>query len=347
MRIGLGWRPELGASILSHLDEIEVVELLAEEYLQADKATRRALRFLREQVPVVVHGTSLGMASPERVDPRRLDAFARLMEWLEPDFWSEHLALVRGGGLEIGHLAAPPRNDATLEGLRRNMEDARRIVGSAPVLENIATLVEPPLSTYGEGEWLRAVDCELLVDLHNLHANATNFGFDPLDELAHVPRERIRAVHLAGGRRVERNRLLDDHLHAVPDEVFALLPYVAEEGVSVIIERDGNYPEFTELLNEVRRARDEGAGRRGQGAGEKIAAERVTPISCPLPPAPCALEPYDPAALARMYVDPSEIPSEFEQIDRQDLRLAASSFARKRLLPSHHSLLDSAPRVVR
>ena len=249
MRFGIGWRPELGAAILANLDRIDAVELLAEEY---DASSRRALRFLRRHVPIVVHGTSLGLASTEPVDGRRLDAMARVVEWTEAEFWSEHLAFVRAGGMEIGHLAAPPRNDATLEGLMRNIETARRVVGSAPLLENVATLIDPPFSTYDETVWMeavaRATGCDLLLDLHNLHANATNFGFAP-----RIPRCRIGAVHIAGGKRIEGDRILDDHLHAVPDAVFAMLAGVSAD--LVILERDGRYPAFGELLAELDRAR--------------------------------------------------------------------------------------------
>ncbi len=254
MRVGLGWRRELGASILAHLDEIDVVEVLAEEYLAATAAEKRALRFLAAHVDVVVHGTSLGLASTDGVERHRLDAFARLMEWLEPRAWSEHLAFVRAGGIEIGHLAAPPRNDETLAALTRNVAEARRVIGSAPLLENVATLVDPPCSTYSEAEWLdavpRATGSDLLLDLHNFHANATNFGFEPA-----LPRERIGMIHMAGGRVIAGNRILDDHLHAVPEVLYAMLAEVAEEETTVIIERDGNYPPFDELLGEVRRAR--------------------------------------------------------------------------------------------
>lgn len=249
MRFGIGWRPELGAAILSNLDRIDAVELLAEE---VGDSHRRALRFLRRHVAIVVHGTSLGLASTEPVDRRRLDAVARVVEWTEAESWSEHLAFVRAGGMEIGHLAAPPRNDATLEGLARNVELARRVVGSAPLLENVATLIDPPFSTYDEIGWMeavaRATGCGLLLDLHNLHANATNFRFVP-----RIPRCRIGAVHIAGGKRIEGDRILDDHLHAVPGAVFALLAEVETE--LVILERDGRYPPFGELLAELDRAR--------------------------------------------------------------------------------------------
>ena len=109
MRFGLGWRPELGAGIVAHLDRIDVLEVLAEDFVDATRDQQRALRFLKSQVPLVVHGTSLGLASTERVDRKRLDDLARVVGWLEPELWSEHLAFVRGGGTEVGHLAAPPR----------------------------------------------------------------------------------------------------------------------------------------------------------------------------------------------------------------------------------------------
>jgi uncharacterized protein (UPF0276 family) len=68
-------------------------------------------------------------------------------------------------------------------------------------------------------------------------------------------------VHLAGGRRIKAGdgtRLLDDHLHAVPDPVFDLLTLLgalAPQPLDVIIERDGRFPEFAALLAEVERAR--------------------------------------------------------------------------------------------
>lgn len=259
MRYGIGWRPELAAGILANLDRIDVVEILAEDHFHAGRGARRALRFLRSQVPVVLHATSLGLASTQPVDRRRLDALARVVGWLEPDFWSEHLAFVRAGSREVGHLAAPPRNDATLEGLAKNVELAARVVGSTPLLENVASLIDPPFSRYDEAAWIAAVldatDCDLLLDLHNVHANAVNFGFEATEVVRAIPPERIGAVHLAGGRRIEGDRLLDDHLHPVPDPVYDLLSEVRADRATVILERDGRYPPIEELLRELDRAR--------------------------------------------------------------------------------------------
>jgi uncharacterized protein len=339
MRFGIGWRPEIGAGILANLDRIDVVELLAEE---CTANRRRGLQFLRSQVPVVVHATSLGLASPEGVDRRRLDAVARVIEWLQPDFWSEHLAFVRAEGMEIGHLAAPPRNDATLNGLARNVAEARRVVGTAPLLENVATLLDPPLSTYDEASWLVAVldatGADLLLDLHNLHANATNFRFDARQTIRSLPAHRIGAIHLAGGRRIEEDRILDDHLHDVPDPVFDLLAEVDADRATVVLERDGNYPAIDDLLVQLDRARSVAGS--NPVAGCQFPVSRSSTVNSSSTHTFFARLFIDDAARTRFLSRPYDeaIAAGFAEddarrlamTDRVGLSLAARSFARKR-----------------
>ena len=72
-RFGIGWRPELAAGILSNLHDIDVVEVIAEDYLSVPQAKTRALRTLSGQVPVILHGVSLGMASAVPVETKRRD----------------------------------------------------------------------------------------------------------------------------------------------------------------------------------------------------------------------------------------------------------------------------------
>src|SRR5262245_35596870 len=103
-RFGIGWRPELAAGILANLDRIDICEVIADNYFTASKRQRRALHTLARQLPVTLHGVSLGLASAIPVEPNRLEQIARLVDEVQPLFWSEHLAFVRGGGIEIGHL---------------------------------------------------------------------------------------------------------------------------------------------------------------------------------------------------------------------------------------------------
>jgi uncharacterized protein len=272
-RVGLGWRAELAAGILAHADRIDLVEVIADDWFECGRRELRALRTLGAQVPVVLHGVGLGLASSVPVDDHRLAAMARVLEAARPEFWSEHLAFVRGGGREIGHLAAPPRTAATIEGAAANIDRARKIVGSAPLLENIATLIDPPGSDRDEAVFVKdaaeTANAELLLDLHNLHANSVNFGFDALAYLDALPIHRIHAVHLAGGRWISasggQRRLLDDHLHGVPEAVFTLLDELGARSprpLTVIVERDGSYPPIAALLDELDQAR--GALARGR-----------------------------------------------------------------------------------
>jgi uncharacterized protein (UPF0276 family) len=265
-RVGIGFRPSLAAGIFAHLDAIDVVEVLAEDWCDRPRSEQRALATLSAQVPLYVHATTLGMASVSPVEEDRLGRVARLVERARPVAWSEHLAFVRAGGIEIGHLAAPPRTEATVAGTARNLARARAIVGSTPFVENVATLVDAPSSVMDEASWVAAIgarsEAPLLLDLHNLYANATNFGFDPSDYLDRIDACAIGLVHVAGGRLVTgsdgRARILDDHLHAVPSPVYELLAALAARTpnpLTVVLERDGDFPPMRELLVEIEAVR--------------------------------------------------------------------------------------------
>ena len=192
---------------------------------------------------------------------------ARLADEIQPEFWSEHLAFVRGGGLEIGHLAAPPRTEATIEGTAWNLTAAKKIVGTMPLVENVATLIDPPASQLSEADWtseiLAVANCNLLLDLHNLYANAVNFGFDPYAFIDRMPQEntchppRRRALDQSKNHRrtpparrpsarCPRYRIRTPEIHS--SKMFSPL--------TVILERDGRYPPIEMLLNQLDRARD-------------------------------------------------------------------------------------------
>jgi uncharacterized protein (UPF0276 family) len=274
-RVGLGWRPELAAGIFEALDRIDVLEVVADDYFDASRRQRQALKFLARRVPVHIHCIALGMAGAEEVSAKRLDRVARLVNDVEPEAWSEHLAFVRAGDIEIGHLAAPPRTEAAVAATARNLQKAADIVGTLPMMENIATLMEPPCSTLSEAAWISDVisasRCGLLLDLHNLYANATNFAFDPLQFLAEIPLAQVSCIHIAGGRWIEapggdKRYWLDDHLHDVGQPVYDLLREVAartSQPLTVVLERDGAYPPMPTILRELECAREAlAAGRR-------------------------------------------------------------------------------------
>ena len=65
-------------------------------------------------VPVIPHGVGLGVGGAEPPDPRRLAHLADCARALDAPLVSEHLAFVRAGGMEAGHLLPVPRTRAAL-----------------------------------------------------------------------------------------------------------------------------------------------------------------------------------------------------------------------------------------
>ena len=261
-RVGLGWRPELAAGIHQYRDQIDVLEVIADDWFDRRAAEVKALESLARQIPVVLHAVGLGLASAFPVNEQRLLAMAKLVRKVRPWAWSEHLAFVRAPRLEIGHLAAPPRSQASVTGTLNNLARAKRAVGSLPWLENVATLIDPPASPLSEAEWINAIlegsGAGLLIDLHNIYANAINFGRDPYDDLNAMPLAHVRCVHISGGSWVEASkagkRWLDDHRHDPPSMLLEMLEHLAatvKQPLTVFLERDGKYPGMGVLLSQL------------------------------------------------------------------------------------------------
>ena len=111
--VGIGWREEL-AGFVARRERLGFVEVVAES-LHHDRPLPAGLEALRRRgVPVVPHGVRLSLGSAGGPDPARVGHLARLAERLEAPLVSEHVAFVRGGGLEAGHLLPVPRTDEAL-----------------------------------------------------------------------------------------------------------------------------------------------------------------------------------------------------------------------------------------
>jgi uncharacterized protein (UPF0276 family) len=266
--VGLGWRREL-ALFIDRAPGLGFVEVLAEQ-LPSSGRLPAALEMLCERgVPTVLHGVSLGLGGAAPPDARRLERLARLAERLGAVCVSEHLAFVRAGGLESGHLLPVPRTEEALEVLAENVRMAEAALPVPLALENVASLFEWPDAAFSEAELLSGVlartGVSLLLDVANLHAQAMNHGTDAAAVLAAVPRERLAYVHVAGG--VRRDGLYHDtHAHPLPRGPLELLEsLVARLGpVPVMLERDDRFPPPEELsseLDSLRAALTQGATR--------------------------------------------------------------------------------------
>ena len=98
--------------------------------------------------------TQSSLGGAERPDAKRLRRLARLAERFNAPLVSEHIAFVRAGERESGHLLPVPRTEAALGVLCENIRLAQAELPVPLALENIASLVEWPSAELDEAEFL-------------------------------------------------------------------------------------------------------------------------------------------------------------------------------------------------
>ncbi len=256
--VGLGWRPALASFIERRAAQGDVgfVEVLA-EHIDPRRLPSPLITLRDEGVAIVVHGLGLSLGGAERPDRRRLRHLAACAEALQAPLVSEHLAFVRAGGLDSGHLLPVPRTGDALAVVCQNVAEAQARLPVPLALENIATLIEWPTAELSEADFLAEVvdrtGVSLLVDVANLYANARNHGTDPVAMLDRLPLDRVAYVHVAGGIERPDGFYRDTHRHAVPPAVLDVLAALCARAAppGVLIEWDADFPAEVELDAEL------------------------------------------------------------------------------------------------
>ncbi|MFI6035443.1 DUF692 domain-containing protein [Streptomyces sp. NPDC051315] len=335
---GIGWRPEI-ADAVERMPGIDWVEVVAENVCPGHLPDS-LLRLRERGVTVVPHGVSLGLGGADRPDEGRLRALAERAEALGSPLVTEHIAFVRAGGpltaspsLEAGHLLPVPRTRDALDVLCENVRVAQDALPVPLAVENIAALIAWPGEEMTEGQFLYELadrtGVRLLIDVANLHTNHVNRGEDPAKALAELPLEAIAYVHVAGG--FERDGVWhDSHAHPVPRPVLDVLTDLASRvsPPGVLLERDENFPEASELereLSSIREAVAEGARTRTVAADEPGPVRSQAPA--PVPEAARQRLGLAQAALLSALVAGTPVPEGF---DRVRLGVQARALAAKR-----------------
>lgn len=261
--VGIGWRPEI-AGVVGGLPGLAFCEVIAESLAPAARhpsAPPRAVAELRGRgVAVVPHGVKLSLGGAERLDPARVAHLAACAALVDAPLVSEHVAFVRAGGREAGHLLPVPRSREALDVLTAHVRAVQSELDVPVALEPIAALFDWPDDEYTEGEFLTALldrtGALLLLDVANVYANAVNRGTDPEALLDAIPLDRVAYVHVAGGAEHASDPGVyhDTHTDPVPPAVLDLLGRLRDRldaPPAVMLERDGRYPPAVRLHAEL------------------------------------------------------------------------------------------------
>ena len=257
---GLGLRTTHYQALLERRPPVDWLEVISDNYMVAGGKPLAMLDALRDRYPMVMHGVSLSIGAVAGPDPAYLDRLAELARRIEPGWISDHLCWTGVHGHHLHDLLPLPYTEEALEVVVRNVTRVQAHLGRRILLENVSSYLTYEASEFSEWAFLRAVceraDCDLLLDINNIHVSAVNHGFNASDFLRHMPASRIRQIHLAG-HTDHGDHLVDTHDQPIADPVWALYrEAIALFGpVPTMIERDDHIPPLDELLSELDTAR--------------------------------------------------------------------------------------------
>lgn len=258
---GLGLRPIYYPDLLEGNSRVDWLEIISENYMIPGGRPLAVLEQIRADYPIVMHGVSMSLASCDPLDFDYLSELKALADRIEPAWVSDHLAWTGVHGVNLHDLLPIPYTQEALIHIVDRIKRVQDILGRRLVVENASTYVTFDESEIDEWEFVREMaeraDCLLLLDVNNVFVSGFNHGFDAARFIDSIPVERVAQLHLAGHTSYETHKI-DTHDQPVCEEVWGLYEQARRRfgDVSVMIERDDNFPPFSELLAEVERMRD-------------------------------------------------------------------------------------------
>lgn len=256
---GLGLRKAHYSDFLPGDIKLDFLEVISENYMIEGGRPLRILEEIRANYPVILHGVSLSVGSAGGLDVRYLAALKNLADRIQPLWMSDHLCWTRTSAHNSHDLLPLPLTSEALTVVCDNLSRAQDYLGRALLLENPSSYLTFPEDEMTEWEFLAEVarrsGCYLLLDVNNVVVSAHNHGFSPQDYLEGLPLERVRQVHLAG--HTPGPIAIDTHDRAVPEDVWTLYAQAMQRlgPVATMIERDGDIPPLTDLMDELEIAR--------------------------------------------------------------------------------------------
>jgi uncharacterized protein len=255
-RVGIGLRRALLDPLQSAAPgSFDFLEVAPENWIGVGGARGRQFATLAERHPLYCHGLSLSLGGPDPLDETFLQRLRRFLDGHRVPVYSEHLSYCTDGG-HLYDLMPIPFTAEAVGHVAARIRRVQDLLGRRIAIENVSYYAAP-WRELDELEFINAVlaeaDCELLLDVNNIHVNSINHGYDAEAFLRGLPADRVAYMHIAGHYREAPDLIVDTHGAAVDAPVWRLLALAyGHVGVRpTLLERDFNLPPFAELLAEL------------------------------------------------------------------------------------------------
>ncbi|WP_261887365.1 MNIO family bufferin maturase [Vibrio aerogenes] len=255
-RSGVSLKPCYFQTILENRPQVGFFEIHAENYLSPGGPAIHYLEKIREHYPITVHGVGLSIGGKAPLDQAHLERVAKLVEWINPVVFSEHLAWSTHSDHFLNDLLPVPYTQETLQQVCDHIDQIQERLQRAILLENPSTYFRFTECTMDENTFIHQIvqrtGCQLLLDVNNVEVSCFNHRQDPYDYIRHFPLRDVSQIHLAGYALDQNEAVplkIDAHDREVSDDVWQLYQYTLELSGDrpTLIEWDGQLPEFETL----------------------------------------------------------------------------------------------------
>ena len=266
-RAGFGLKPGHYGDVLAAVETGAApawAEIHPQNYFGAGGPPHRWLTAIAEHLPLSFHSVGLSLGSAAGVDGDELDALARLCERYRPAMVSDHLSWSNGPDDKFPDLLPIPYSHAALGHFVVQVDRVQERLGRAILVENPSRYLAYANDDWSEVDFLhelcRRSGCGLILDINNVEVSAFNLGLDPDPWLDGFDPALVGEVHVAGHARKDDGLggtiAIDDHGSAVRESCWdRLATFLRRAGPKpVLVERDGDIPDYATLAAEVAHA---------------------------------------------------------------------------------------------
>ena len=250
--VGVMYNPSLPEFLRAELDALDFLEITPDMFWTnhgPDSANQyeeleswvEVLDWVVERRPVLAHNIGLSIGNAGRFDRDYVRHIANWHERYHFPWHSDHLSFAEvtsaEGQTRNAGVALPiPLDREALDMIAERVDIVQEIVPVPFLLENGVYFVVYPEQEMPEPQFFNELTartgCGILLDIHNLYANARNHRFDAVEYMHELNLEKVVEAHIAGGSEFA-GMYTDAHSGPCPEPVWRLLEYLVPRAPSL------------------------------------------------------------------------------------------------------------------
>jgi uncharacterized protein (UPF0276 family) len=262
--VGVGFKPQHLSAIMQDSSGVDWLEIHAENYMIDGGPRKAMLEQLAMDFPISCHGVGLSIGAPQPLNTAHLKRLVKLLDWLQPAVFSEHLAWSTHGDIFYNDLLPMPYTKPVLDQVISHVHQVQDTLKRQILIENPSTYVSFSAHDMTETDFINAIiqhtGCGLLLDINNVFVSSRNQNRCSREYLAQLPMHAVGEIHL-GGHSVDHDQdghvlLIDSHNASVADAVWQLYKdVIATHGTRpTLIEWDNDVPAWHVLQRDAIKA---------------------------------------------------------------------------------------------